>query len=458
MQEKKITRRDFLRIAGLASIAVPASRIGAPDSIVEKKDAIELADEAGRPQRPWWVREVEIPTVEIDWDIKKRVMAQSAVSPGGRNFADFVGEEQAAYIEEIAARNRGKNIQENVPGYSIQDYALYNALLSKTWNAGGFLGAQAAPTPEDIGIDKWKGTPSEGARLIRVAMRQFGAAQVGFLALNENTRKLIFSHDPDGKEIIFEDTHEAYETEIKRVIPIKAKWVVVYSVQMSLESFKRAPTKIAHQAVISAYSRAKYIQHHTQEFIRGLGYQCLGQDVLNSLGISLAFGVLAGLGELSRTNRLITPEYGPLIRTFIMLTDLPVMVDKPIDAGIMEFCKHCKKCAESCPAGALRFEDEPSWDVKGSWNSPGHKAYFEDAVKCYTYWKEVDSDCGICLAVCPFSKKDKAWIHQWVKAGVSVLPALDGFFRSMDDAFSYGAQKDPELWWHLDLPIFGVGT
>jgi hypothetical protein len=78
-------------------------------------------------------------------------------------------------------------------------------------------------------------------------------------------------------------------------------------------------------------------------------------------------------------------------------------------------------------------------------------------VKCRTYSKlEAGTNCGICFAVCPFSKKDKAWIHQWIKASISEVPATDGFFRSMDDAFSYGAEKDPETWWHLDIPEYGV--
>ena len=65
---------------------------------------------------------------------------------------------------------------------------------------------------------------------------------------------------------------------------------------------------------------------------------------------------------------------------------------------------------------------------------------------------------GICFAVCPFAKKDKAWVHEWVKAGASSAPFLDGFFRSMDDAFGYGAMKDNEDWWNLDLPEYGCDS
>jgi len=156
---------------------------------------------------------------------------------------------------------------------------------------------------------------------------------------------------------------------------------------------------------------------------------------------------------------VITPEFGPIVRLFLMITDLPVTTDQPIDAGIMRFCRTCKKCAEVCPASALSYADEPTWQVKGSWNNPGHKAYYEDSVKCYTYWQEqAGSECSICFSVCPFSNKDKAWVHPLAKATISLLPVTDGFLRTMDDAFSYGAQEDPTNWWYLNLPEYGVDS
>ena len=72
--------------------------------------------------------------------------------------------------------------------------------------------------------------------------------------------------------------------------------------------------------------------------------------------------------------------------------------------------------------------------------------------------EQAGTNCGICFAVCPFSKPDKAWIHKFVKATISTAPVADGFIRSMDDAFSYGAQKNPTTWWSLDLPEFGIDT
>lgn len=414
-----------------------------------------FADSAGRPKRPWWVRSVEEPTIEINWEIKKRFDATDSISGAGANLEKYIGAQEKQLLLDRAKRLELERMQEGAVGFSFLEHVLEGATRFDIQGNATILGPQVI-TPAERGMPEWEGTREEAARILRVAMRQFGAAQVGFVYLDENTRKLIHAVDRDGKRIEFEEVDRAYETEEKRVIPNKAKWVIAYTLRLSVESMKHAPSMLSSIATMSGYSRSRYIQNHTQAFISGLGYQCIGQVVSNGFGASPAFSVLAGHGEMSRTNRLVTPEYGPMVQTYFMITDLPLATDKPIDAGIMEFCKVCKKCAEACPSGALSREDEPSWEPRGGWGNPGHRAYFEDSVACVSYWKEIGSNCSICFSVCPFSKRDKAWVHSWVKAGISVAPIFDGFFRSMDDAMSYGSQKNVEEWWHLDLPEFGL--
>jgi epoxyqueuosine reductase len=377
----------------------------------------------------------------------------------GAGLAKYIGPERAEYLRESRRRLQQERLHNNMPGFTLKDFALNAAQDVGDGMSRHFLGPQQTLTPADRGVSRWEGSPDDAARLLRVAMRHFGAASVGFVELNENTRKLIYSHDPDGKELVFSAADEAAETETTRLIPEKARWVIVYTVQMSEETLKRAPTMIAQQNTEMAYGRGLQIQNKTQEFLRGLGYQCLGEATSNALGIAPAFAVMAGLGELSRLNRVITPEYGPMVRIFKMITDLPVTPDQPIDAGIMSFCESCKKCAEACPPGALSLDDEPSWTVAGGWNNPGHRAFFENSVACKSYQEEkAGTNCAICFAVCPFAKKDKVWIHEWTRATIARAPLANSILRSLDDGFSYGAQKDPEQWWHLDLPEYGIDT
>lgn len=450
----QLGRRDFLRVAtlgaGAAAVAVTTkTAYAAPPAF----RAAEFSDPAGRPQRPWWVKTVDQPTTEINWEMMKRYNEQNTVRKG---MPGYVGQDEVDRYTAAGKQNELQRMLDNVEGYTLKDQALSAAHVGV---GKSFLGPQKAPTPEDRGVPKWTGSPEEAAKILRAAMRHFGAATVGFIELDDNTRKLIYGHDPDGKELVFTDDPVASETETARNIPNSCKYCMVYTVQMSQETMRRSPTVTGSQTTSLAYKRGETIQASAQEFLRGLGYQGLGESSTNALGIAPALGVMAGLGELSRLNRLITPEFGPMVRVFKLLTDLPVSVDKPINAGIMEFCKRCKKCAEACPSESLSFDDEPTWEVRGDWNNPGHKAYFENSVSCMTYWREkAGTNCGICFAVCPFSKKDKAWVHEWVKAGSALAPAADSFFRSMDDAFGYGTKASSEEWWSLDLPEYGIDS
>ena len=455
-KKKRLNRREFLRISGLGlGGAALATTAAAPAKSTQTFKGGKFSDPAGRPNRPWWVKTVDESTTEIDWSKMKRYNEREG-TVRGPGHASYVGQDEVDRLSAAAKELELNGMLDDIDGYTLKDQALKRAHVGY---GRSFLGPQKAQTPEDRGVPKWEGTPEEAARIIRAAMRHFGAATVGFVEMNEDNKKLTYSVDPDGKELIFTDEEVAYEDDDYRYIPNKCKYVIAYTVQMSTETMRRCPTPLGSQTTTLTYRRSETIQASLQEFLRGLGYQCLSSASTNALAIAPAWADLAGLGEMSRLNRLITPEFGPMVRVFVAYTDLEVATDKPIDAGIMEFCKRCKKCAEACPSGSLSFLDEPTWEIEGEWNNPGHKAYFENAATCMSYWREgVATNCGICFAVCPFAKKDKAWIHDFIKASASTAPFLDGFFRSMDDAFGYGVQVSAEEWWTLDLPEYGIDS
>jgi len=212
-----------------------------------------------------------------------------------------------------------------------------------------------------------------------------------------------------------------------------------------------------------AYARNRAIQSRLQSFLKGIGYMAIGESATNALGIAPAFGVMSGLGELSRLNRLVTPEYGPMVRVFKMLTDLPLAPTKPIDAGIMNFCKACKTCAEYCPSGSLSLNSEPSYETQGGWNRGGVKTWYENSLTCRNYWAEVGTNCGICFSVCPFAVKNKALIHKLVKGVVGTTTIFDGTLAKLsrtaylsEDAGQ--PQKDTEDWWKLDYAEYGFDS
>ena len=41
-----------------------------------------------------------------------------------------------------------------------------------------------------------------------------------------------------------------------------------------------------------------------------------------------------------------------------ILTDLPLVADEPVDIGVEDFCKICRKCANTCPTNSIPFGDK----------------------------------------------------------------------------------------------------
>jgi len=441
-------RRDFFKFGfGGAGLAVGSGLA----SSVDNSPSSPGRSVYGHPS---WVKMIPRPKLAVDDNVYSRFKASNNVFG---SFTRYYGEENRKKLMQKSRNKTMKYYLEKSPGYRLEDRALADAAWVISRLGGLNRGTRAwtsksVRTPEQRGVEKYNGDPEEAARLIKAAARYFGAATVGITLLD---RRHINSQE-NGKEIVFELASEPYEDEKKLVIPDKCKYAIALSVQMSLDNLQCSPTAISSAGSSMGYSRCEFLVAGLAQFIRGLGYVAIPS--VNDLGSSVAIGVDAGLGELGRTNRLITPEFGPYVRLCKVLTDLPLSTDKPIDFGLLEFCKICKRCAEACPSNCLSFDDQPSFRVKGEWNNPGHQAWFEDAPKCFAYWQESTSGCSICIPVCPWAKKDKTMIHEIVKAASAKIPALDIFFSTMDEVFGYGRHKDADKWWSLNLPEYGIDT
>lgn len=443
-----MNRRDFFKY-GLGGVGVAVGEGFASDLDKSSSSPVRKIHD-----HPWWVKSIDKPKLAIDDKLYSRFDPRKNVFG---SFVKYYGMDNLRKLRQRSREKTRKYYQEKRPGYRLEDRALADAAWvisrlgginrgTRSWNR------KFVSTPEQRGVEKYRESPEEAAHLAKAAARYFGAAKVGISILD---RRHIYSEER-GKKIVFEPVDEPYSDDKKLVIPDKCRYAIALSVQMSLDNIQCSPTAISSAGSSMGYSRCEFLVAGLAEFIRGLGYVAIPS--VNDLGSSVAVAVDAGLGELGRTNRLITPEFGPCVRLAKVLTDLPMVTDKPIDFGLLEFCKVCKRCAEACPSKCLSFDDEPSFEVKGEWNNPGHQAWFEKSPNCLAYWQESTSGCSTCIAVCPWSKKDKTMIHEMVKASSAKIPVLDGFFTSMDEAFGYERQKSAERWWQLNLPEYGIDT
>ncbi len=61
--------------------------------------------------------------------------------------------------------------------------------------------------------------------------------------------------------------------------------------------------------------------------------------------------VSSGLGELGRSNLLLTPQFGPHQRLGAIVTEAILEPDSPFQGKL---CDNCRKCEKACPVGALK--------------------------------------------------------------------------------------------------------
>jgi epoxyqueuosine reductase QueG len=134
--------------------------------------------------------------------------------------------------------------------------------------------------------------------------------------------------------------------------------------------------------------------------------------------------VAAGLGELGRNNILVADRFGSRVRIGAVTTRLPLRLDRPVELGVRRFCGICRKCAENCPSGALSC-DGPV-EVRGVSKWPTR------VERCYAYWRAVGTDCGICMACCPFSHRDNAF-HNLIRWVVRNVPPAHRLLKALDD-------------------------
>ncbi len=109
---------------------------------------------------------------------------------------------------------------------------------------------------------------------------------------------------------------------------------------------------------------------------------------------------LAGLGWIGKCALLVNEDFGSAIRINRVLTDAPL----PKGTHITESrCGDCRACVDACPGGA---------PTGGGWRPEKRRDDFFDATACRRAAREkaqlrtgiLDTFCGICIAVCPFTK------------------------------------------------------
>lgn len=270
---------------------------------------------------------------------------------------------------------------------------LYDRINTEVTNAAFEWLEQLRPFVDgEVASDKVEISSENAAKRIKGYAKSLGARLVGITRLNP---AYVYSHVGRGLGRFGED------------IALDHQYAIAFAVEMRRPYVRQAPTVVSMVETCRGYVECAKIGELLARYIRTLGYPAVAHIDANYRVMCVPIAVDAGLGELGRMGYMIARKYGPRVRIGVVTTDLPMTIDSPVNLGVRDFCRICRKCAYNCPSGAIPLDNELK-DVRGV------KKWELDRESCYRFWRQTGTDCAICMSVCTFSKP-ASFIHNAVR-------------------------------------------
>ena len=355
--------------------------------------------------------EVEKPTYEIVGPIE-RVDARDYV------FARIALDEETPWYEEYYSRHpelKELDDKSRQRGRMVGDKLLEKRPITEQMSISTFSRAwifgrpdyfkhrarkKVMPTGRGPKPKKAIPNPEQMTRKIQAFALYLGAGRVRVAKLD---KRWVYSHAPApayGK---------SYDDEINY------PYVICLAVPQSTYLVETHTGWAANMEVGWKYSYASFISFAMADYIKRLGYYARPSPTTNTLYMVPPLFVDCGIGEDGRCGYTITKEFGNNWRPGGIITDLPLVPDKPVDFGLQDFCDKCGICAEACPSGAIPTGEREI--------IRGYRKWHVDSDKCYGYWAAIGRTCAICQAVCPWSHANN-WLHRSVREMAQRVPIL----------------------------------
>jgi len=169
--------------------------------------------------------------------------------------------------------------------------------------------------------------------------------------------------------------------------------VVVCVLEQNYAATQTLPSSRCDRAIFSTYADLMQMTAKLAQFVASKGHRARAYDD-EGAAVVLHYAVEAGLGQLGLNGQLLTPAAGSRCRICLMITDAPLMVDRPVDYGLTKICDACRACVERCPVGAI--------PAKRTMHRGVMKARI-NVDRCFPAVAQVHN-CGICMKVCPIQR------------------------------------------------------
>ncbi len=276
------------------------------------------------------------------------------------------------------------------------------------------------------------GSPKQAATMLKHAAEVAGADMCGIAAYDERwTYTERFS--------------AATESGKENTVPTEVSTVIVIGQAMDERLIDTAPSALSGAATGMGYSQDAVVLLTIAQFIRNLGYTAIPS--MNDTALAIPYALQAGLGEYGKHGLVITPEFGTSVRFGKIFTDLPMSVDEPIRFGVAEMCNICNACSKACPSRAIPNGDV-SVKIHNKSNIRGVRKWTIDGEKCFSYWSKINSDCSVCVRVCPYTRDyTKRSNRAWLRLADSPLRKLA---LTLDRRAGRGERVQAADWWPSD--------
>jgi len=237
--------------------------------------------------------------------------------------------------------------------------------------------------------------PKKMADHIKRVAKHFGADIVGVAAANP-----AFMYAAGSRYVQDGTANDKYEQLTPDALAKRFPFVIQATVAWDQDTLQAHRHHVGDLSYHHSSMRAAMMMKALEGYIKEMGYTAI-RGAVNPQGAGLA----AGLGELGRNGMMISERFGARIHMpDPILTDMPLVADGPIDIGVSDFCKICRKCASNCPTNSITFGDKIVYN--------GIKKYKINWLTCYKIRPFVSDhyiSCLTCVAVCPFTKADTWW-------------------------------------------------
>jgi reductive dehalogenase len=234
---------------------------------------------------------------------------------------------------------------------------------------------------------------------------------------------------------------DAYQQLTPAELARKFPYIIVATTAWDYNKLQAHRHFIGDAAYHVSQIKANLIVKALEGYVKELGY-----TALRGVAIPQAAGVASGVGELGRNGMVINKTFGARIHMpDPILTDLPLLPDEPVDIGVDDFCKVCRKCANTCPTNSISFGDKVVHN--------GVEKYKINWLTCYKlrpYVHDFWASCLTCVAVCPYTKPNAWWRTLAVTAlhgcPFAVRPLLVRALKAIDDRF-WGVTRQSRVRW-----------